>query len=285
MVINCDALFAHDFGQTRHIWEPRDAILYALGVGLARDPLDEDDLAFMDETALSVLPSFGVTLASPGMWMRDEKFGVDFTRLVHMAQAAWFENPLPASGEIIGTARVHSLADRGEGKGAVMVVERNIADAQSGASYCRLHQTLLLRGNGGFGGEAPIREPGFDFSGDADAQSRFETSPRAALIYRLSGDWNPLHLKLDFAKKAGFDRPILHGLASYGIAGAAVSRALGCDPAAISYLACRFSGVVMPGDAIDFNIWKDGSSAHFQAFVEDRKVLDGGKISWMPHRD
>jgi acyl dehydratase len=285
LAINCDALFAHDFGQTRQAWEPRDAILYALGVGLARDPLDEKDLAFMDETALSVLPSFGVTLASPGMWMRDEKFGVDFTKLLHMAQAAWFENPLPASGEIIGTARVHSLADRGEGKGAIIVVERNIADSQSGESYCRLHQTLLLRGDGGFGGEAPTREPGFDFSGNPDVQTRFETSPRAALIYRLSGDWNPLHLKPDFAKNAGFDRPILQGLASYGIAGAAVSRALGFDPTAISQLACRFSGAVMPGDPIDFKISKDGASAHFQAFVEDRKVLDGGKISWRTQGD
>lgn len=283
MPIQPEALLAHDFGVTHHAWEARDAILYALGVGLARDPLDEGDLAFMDETALKVLPTYAVTLASPGMWMRDPKFGIDFTKLVHMAQAAWFENPLPASGEIVGTARVHTLADRGEGKGAVMVVEREIRDAGDGRSYCRLHQTLLLRGDGGFGGEPPVREAGFDFSGEADASAAFETSPRAALIYRLSGDWNPLHLKPDFAKKAGFDRPILQGLASYGIAGAAVSRALGRDPADLGHLSCRFSGVVMPGDTVEFKVWKDGAQARFLGFVADRKVLDAGLIEWRTH--
>jgi len=280
MAIQSEALLAHDLGETRQAWEARDAILYALGVGLARDPLDEGDLEFMDETALKVLPTYAVTLASPGMWMRDPKFGIDFTKLVHMAQAAWFENPLPASGEIVGTARVHTLADRGEGKGAVMVVEREIRDAGDGRSYCRLHQTLLLRGDGGFGGEPPAREAGFDFSAEPAASAAFETSPRAALIYRLSGDWNPLHLQPDFAKKAGFDRPILQGLASYGIAGAAVSRALGRDPADVGHLSCRFAGVVMPGDRLEFKIWRDGSRAHFQAFVGDRKVLDGGIAEW-----
>lgn len=280
MPIDCEALFAHDFGETRHAWQPRDAILYALGIGLARDPLDDGDLSFMDETALKVLPTYAVTLASPGMWMRDPKFGIDFTKLVHMAQAAWFENPLPAAGEIIGTARVHTLADRGEGKGAIMVVEREIRDAADGRSYCRLHQTLLLRGDGGFGGEPPAREASFDFSGEPDATGNFETSPRAALIYRLSGDWNPLHLKPDFARKAGFERPILQGLASYGVAGVAVSRALGRDPSEVGHLSCRFSGVVMPGDTLTFQIWKDGQQAHFQGFVGERKVLDGGKIEW-----
>ncbi len=280
MPIDSAALFAHDFGNTRHAWEARDAILYALGVGLARDPLDERDLTFMDETDLKVLPTYAVTLASPGMWMRDPKFGIHFTKLVHMAQAAWFENPLPPSGEIVGTARIHALADRGEGKGAVLIVERQISDMATGAVYCRLHQTLLLRGDGGFGGKPPQREAGFDFSRECDVTAKFETSPRAALIYRLSGDWNPLHLKPDFARKAGFDRPILQGLASYAIAGVAVSRALGADPESVAKLSCRFSGVVMPGDALDFRIWNEGGEAHFQAFVDERKVLDGGQIAW-----
>ena len=280
MTIRPDALLSHDFGKTPHAYAPRDAILYALGIGLGRDPLDETDLAFMDETDLSVLPTYAVTLASPGMWMRDPRFGIDFARLVHMAQEAWFESPLPPAGRIIGTARVHSVSDRGVGKGAVMVVERRIADAQSGALHCRLHQTLLLRGDGGFGGPPPAHPTGFDYATEPGQRTSFATSPRSALIYRLSGDWNPLHLKPDFAARAGFERPILHGLASYGIAGWAVSRALGMDPQALSRLACRFSGIVTPGDTIDFAIWHENGKAHFRAFVNERKVLDGGTAEW-----
>ena len=121
--------------------------------------------------------------------------------------------------------------------------------------------------------DAPQSEP--------DHIERILTSPRAALIYRLSGDWNPLHLDPAIAQAARFDRPILQGLASYGIAGAAVSRALARDPVSISRLSCRFSGVVLPGDKLDFRIWHVGDvAARFQAFVGTRKVLDGGAIEW-----
>lgn len=279
-MIDPQALFDHDFGEARRVLEPRDAIIYALGVGLGRDPLDAADLRFLDERNLSVLPTYAVTLGTPGMWMRDPKFGIDFGKLVHMAQEAEFPTPLPASGEIVATAKVISLTDRGEGKGAVLSLERKITDAKSGALYCRLVQTLLLRGNGGFGGPPTERTDGFAFDGKCDASANFETSPRAALIYRLSGDWNPLHLDPEFARKAGFDRPILQGLASYAIGAIAASRALDFDPADVSHLACRFSGIVMPGDTLRVDVWKDGDKAHFRGFVGDRKVLDAGEISW-----
>jgi acyl dehydratase len=161
------------------------------------------------------------------------------------------------------------------------VLERRIMDAASGALYCRLEQTLLLRGDGGFGGSPEQRTDTPLPSAEPDHHALVATSPRAALIYRLSGDWNPLHLDPDIAATAGFPRPILHGLASYGIAGIAVSRALGRDPAAVSSLACRFSGVVLPGDELSFSIWREGAdSARFSCQVGTRKVLDGGAISW-----
>ncbi|MDT0508453.1 MaoC/PaaZ C-terminal domain-containing protein [Novosphingobium sp. MMS21-SN21R] len=280
-MIDPAAIFAHDFGQPEQCYLARDAILYALGLGLGADPLDQEDLRFLDERALSVMPTFAVTLCSPGMWIRNPALGVDFGKLVHLAQYAEFPAPLPAAANVRGEAEVISLTDRGEGKGAVLVLERRISDAATGKLYCRLHQTLLLRGDGGFGGVAAMRldEP---MPTDApDTTATFATSPRAALIYRLSGDWNPLHLDPQIAAQAGFSRPILQGLASYGIAGAAISRALGKDPAALSKLACRFSGVVLPGDELSFKVWKQGeASARFCAFVGERKVLDEGKIEW-----
>ncbi|MBA4353114.1 MAG: 3-alpha,7-alpha,12-alpha-trihydroxy-5-beta-cholest-24-enoyl-CoA hydratase [Novosphingobium sp.] len=280
-MIDPAAIFAHDFGQPEQCYVARDAILYALGLGLGEDPLNGDDLRFLDERALSVLPTFAVTLCSPGMWIRDPALGVDFGKLVHLAQFAEFPAPLPATATVRGEAAVISLTDRGEGKGAILVLERRISDAATGTLYCRLHQTLLLRGDGGFGGAPALRSDEPSPPAVPDAVAKIATSPRAALIYRLSGDWNPLHLDPELAALAGFPRPILHGLASYGMAGAAVSRALGRDPAVMSKLACRFSGVVLPGDELEFRVWKQGvASARFCAFVGERKVLDDGKIEW-----
>ncbi len=280
-MIDPAAILAHDFGIQQQTYAPRDAILYALGLGLGRDPLDLAELRFLDERALAVLPSFGVTLCSPGMWIRAPELGVDFTKLVHSAQSAEFLLPLPPQASVTGTARVASLTDRGEGRGALLVLERTIADAESGAVYCRLEQTLLLRADGGFGGPAALLPVADAPEGDPDFVEQLGISPRAALIYRLSGDWNPLHLDPAFARGAGFDRPILHGLASYGMAGVAISRALARDPASISRLECRFSGVVFPGDQLEFRIWRDGpNAARFHAFVGLRKVLDGGSIEW-----
>lgn len=275
------AILAHDFGQPEQTYGPRDAILYALGVGLGRDPCVAADLAFLDERALAVLPTFAVTLCSPGMWIREPSLGVDFGKLVHSAQSAEFLASLPPSARVRGEAQVISLTDRGEGKGAVLVLERRIFNADGGELLCRLQQTLLLRGNGGFGGPPAPRSVDALPEREPDLTARFATSPRAALIYRLSGDWNPLHLDPAVAAKAGFPRPILHGLASYGVAGAAISRALGRDRAGLRLLACRFSGVVMPGDELEFRIWRDGDhAARFAAYVGPNKVLDAGEIAW-----
>lgn len=280
-MIDPQAILAYDFGRPRESYSPRDAILYALGLGLGTDPLDKADLRFLDERALVVLPTFAVTRCTPGMWIRDPALGVDFARLVHVAQWAQFHQPLPPSAELAGEASVVSLTDRGEGRGAVLVLERRIGDAASGALMCRLRQTLLLRGDGGFGGLQPSPEPVRVAPEQHDAALRVPISPRAALIYRLSGDWNPLHLDPGVAEQAGFARPILHGLASYGIAGIAASRALGRDAAAVSLLACRFTGVVLPGDTLDFHLWREGEhGARFRAMVGERKVLDDGEITW-----
>jgi acyl dehydratase len=278
MTLRADLLLAHVFPEQRQRYSRRDTILYALGVGLGRDPIDAADLDFLLEDRLIALPTFAVTLGSLGMWIKAPLFGADFAKLVHYEQAAQFYAPLPPEAEIISRARVLSVTDRGEGRGATVVVERDICDAQSETSYCRLFQTLLLRGDGGFGGPPTPHAPSILPDREPDTQVSFTTVPRAALIYRLSGDWNPLHSDPEAARRGGFDRPILQGLASYAIAAVAVARACGLTPDQVTALSSRLTGVVFPGETLDFRIWRAPRRAFFQAFVGDRKTLDQGAV-------
>ncbi|MFN3293405.1 MAG: MaoC/PaaZ C-terminal domain-containing protein [Gemmobacter sp.] len=273
-----DRLRAWAFALQSQTYDARDAIIYALGVGLPLTPGDSPDLGYLLEDGLKVLPSFAVTLASPGMWVRDPALGIDWVKILHMAQAATFHATLPPGARITSQPRIKSLHDRGAGKGAVCVLERDITDAETGTRYCTVDQTILLRGNDGFGGPAaPAAERVTMPDRAPDAVVRVTTSGRAALIYRLSGDLNPLHADYAVARRAGFDRPILHGLASYGTAAAVVLRAFGGDdPARMTSLALRFSGVVYPGDTLRFDLWQDGGCVLFEAHAGERKVLDQG---------
>lgn len=265
-----------DFGERRQGYEARDAILYALGVGL---PLAGDaDLPFLYEDGLRVLPAFAVTLASPGMWPKEPALEIDWPKLLHMAQTARFHAPLPAQAEVVSRARIAELWDRGADKGSVCVVRREVADAASGLVYCTVDQTVAMRGNGGFGGAPMPRAERPAMPGRApDHSESLRISDRAALIYRLSGDLNPLHIDPEVARRGGFARPILHGLASYGTACALVLRAFcGGDPARLTGLELRFAGVVYPGDRLDFAFWRDGARILFEARVGERVVLDQG---------
>lgn len=276
---SAERLLAHRFPEIRHAYTARDAILYALGIGLGEDPLDPADLRFLDERALSVLPTYAVTLASPGLWVKEPSLGIDWVRLLHIAQAARFENPLPAKAEVIGHAKIASVVDRGKDRGAEIIVERRIADAETGATYCVLQQTLLLRGNGGFAA-VPASRPEKITPPDRapDHSITVPTSPRMALIYRLSGDWNPLHLDPEIAQKAGFERPILQGLGSYGLAGWVILKALGAaEPSRLKTLSLRFSATVTPGEALTFSLWQSGNTVDFIAKVGERTVLDQGR--------
>ncbi|QDO96384.1 3-alpha,7-alpha,12-alpha-trihydroxy-5-beta-cholest-24-enoyl-CoA hydratase [Ferrovibrio terrae] len=271
-------LFDWRFEDKQHSYDARDAILYALGVGLPLTPGDTPDLRFLMEDRLRVLPTYAVTLASPGMWVKAPELGIDWPKLLHVGQAARFIAELPPQARIIGRARIKSLHDRGVSKGAICVVEREISDASTGELYCSIDQTLLLRGNGGFGGSAPpdmelLAPPGRE----ADLDETVTVSPRGALIYRLSGDVNPLHADYEIARRAGFERPILHGLATYGLAGALVMmRFCDAEPRRLKALRVRFAGIVLPGDAVRFRFWHSGDVVWFDAFVGERKVLDQG---------
>ena len=277
--MNANALRGHRFERLEQSYAPDQTILYALGLGLGLDPLDQRDLDYLIESRAKILPTFAATLASPGMWIRDPAFGVDFARLVHAEQAMDFHHPLPPSASVVATPHITRLYDRGPGRGAVVIVEREIADATSEVVYASARQTLLLRGDGGFGGPPPPTDVPSSPGRAADDELVVRVSPRAALLYRLSGDRNPLHCDPNVAAQAGFERPILHGLATYGMVGTALMRVFDAD---LLSLRCRFAGVVYPGDQICFRFWQSRDEVVFTASVGDRVVLDRGVASLAP---
>jgi acyl dehydratase len=254
----------------------QDSALYALSLGCGQDPMDEPDLRFVTEGAtMRALPTMAVVLGYPGFWLRDPATGVDAVRLVHGEQSVEIHAPLPTEGEVIGRSRVTGLVDRGEGKGALLYSERVILDAATGQKLATLEQTTFLRGDGGFGGPSgPVKKPAPEPEGAPDMVLDLPTRPEMALLYRLNGDHNPLHSSPAIAAKAGFPRPILHGLATFGLVGRALLRAV-CDgdPARFGRMDCRFSAPVFPGETIRTEIWRTAEGAAFRARAVERDVV------------
>jgi acyl dehydratase len=275
MAIVYDKLIALNIPEVEHSYTEKDAMLYALGLGFGHDPVNADELAFVYEKNLKVLPTFAVVLGYPGFWARDLDSGIDWVKLVAGEQALTIHRPLAPRGTVIGKTRVVDIIDKGAGKGALVLTERTVVDKASGAPVATVRQTTFCRGDGGFGGpprESPVPHKLPDRAPDLICD--LPTRPEAALVYRLSGDPNPLHVDPDVAKAAGFPRPILHGLATFGIAGHALLRSL-CDydPARLTGLAGRFSAPVFPGETIRTEIWRDGAVASFRARVVERDIV------------
>ncbi len=279
-----DRLLDLDIPDVVQSYGPRDVILYGLGVGLGLDPTDKSQLAYVYEDGLDVLPSFAVVLGHPGFWPRDLDTGLDYSRIVHGEQTLRLERPLREQATITSKSRITGVSDKGEGKGAVVGYERAIYD-ENGDLLAVVGQTLFCRGDGGMGsaGKALPRSTS-DPEGAPTARARTATSPQAALIYRLSGDMNPLHADPRVASGAGFDRPILHGLASYGAVTFAVLQATGRDARALRALDCRFRAPVFPGETLDTAVWRSGDVYHFTTRVAERDVLvlSNGRAEFQP---
>ena len=281
MPLDREKLLAWKFNPVTQTYSQRDAILYALGIGLGRDPLDQSELQYVYEKNLMTLPTFAVTLATLGMWVRNPEIGITWKQLVQSAQRSTFHRPLPGSAQVTGEARISEVWDRGHDKGAVVVVQRTIKDSETHELYCTLEQSLALRADGGFGGSAPPRAEVNLSDRAPDKVIRYATAPGQAIIYRLSGDWNPLHIDPDIAAEAGFSRPILHGNCSYGIAGWVACLAAGKDCIKLSRLECQFSGPVVPGDEMEFRFWEDEDNQWlFQARTGQRVVLNRGLVTF-----
>lgn len=275
MAIDYQKLKNWHFPDLEHRYEAKDTILYALGVGCGADPMDRTELPFVYEEGLKALPTMAVVLGYPGFWLKDPNTGVDWRKILHGEQGLVIHKPLPASGTVIGRTRVTEIVDKGPGKGALLYSDRDVVDKATGDLLATLTSTTFIRGEGGFGGPSgPSPAPHALPERAPDVAVDLKTLPQAALIYRLSGDDNPLHADPDVAAAAGFERPILHGLCSYAVAGRAVLKACcGNDPARLKRFDLRFSAPVMPGETIRTEIWRDGSTVSFRARVVERDVV------------
>jgi|SRR5579875_2111209 acyl dehydratase len=275
MAIVYEKLLALDIPEVEHTYGWKDCVLYALGIGLGQDPVNEEELAFVYEKNLKALPTFALVQGYSPYWLRNPESGVNWTKVVHGEQGMRLHRPVATQGTVIGKTRIVEVIDKGKGKGALVYSERRITDKATGELLATLTQTTFCRDDGGFGGpprEAPPPHPIPDRAPDLVCD--LSTRPETALIYRLSGDVNPLHAEPAFAKAAGFPRPILHGLATFGVAGHALLRTLcGYDPARLMAMAGRFTAPVYPGETIRTEIWRDGSVASFRARVVERDVV------------
>jgi acyl dehydratase len=258
-----------------HSYGPKDCILYALGLGLGQDPLNADELAFVYEKNLKVLPTFALMQGYAAYWLRQPDLGVTWSKVVHGEQGLILHEPVAPQGTVIGCTRILDVVDKGAGKGALVFSEREISDKASGRRLATLRQTTFCRADGGFGGPKRDTPPPQALPDRApDGICDLPTRPEMALIYRLSGDTNPLHVDPDFAQAAGYPRPILHGLASFGVAGHALLKAVcGYDPTRLIAMAGRFSAPVFPGETIRTEFWRDGSVLSFRARVKERDVI------------
>jgi len=275
MTLVYEKLMALNIPPAAQVYDDKDCILYALGVGLGHDPMSEEELAFVYEKNLKVLPTMATVLGYSGFWLRDLDTGVEWVKVVNGEQGVTLHKPLAAQGAVIGRTRIVEVIDKGAGKGALVLTEREVSDKASGELIATVTQTVFCRGDGGFGGpprEAPPPHPIPQRAPDVVCD--LATRPEAALIYRLSGDRNPLHAEPAVAKAAGFPRPILHGLGTFGVAGHAVVKTMcGYEPTRLVAFAGRFSAPVFPGETIRTEMWRDGAVVSFRARVIERDVI------------
>jgi acyl dehydratase len=279
MPINPDAV-----GSTsepyEHSWTEKDVMLYALGVGAGTGELQFTTENTMD-TPLRVLPTMAVVLGVGGFGAMAKIGTFNPAMLVHGEQAIELYGEIPTSGTVSTVGEITGIWDKG--KGAVIVTESVSTDVSTGKPLFKNTMSAFIRGEGGWGGdrgpsgprnEPPERAP--------DHEVTYRTRDDQALIYRLSGDRNPLHSDPAFAKLGGFDRPILHGLCTYGFTGRALLHTLcGSDPARFRSMEGRFSSPVYPGEALTVRMWVAGSSATFQTCGEDgRVVIDSGRVTF-----
>ncbi|MCY0942535.1 MaoC/PaaZ C-terminal domain-containing protein [Streptomyces antarcticus] len=251
-------------------WDHRDIQLYHLGLGAGLPATDPDELRYTLESKLHVLPSFA-TVAGAGMAMMGglaaPGIDVNLAAVLHGGQSIRLHRPIPVKGEATTTAKVAAVYDKG--KAAVIVLRSEVADAE-GPLWTSDAQ-IFVRGEGGFGGERgpSVREELPERAPDRTEERTIREEQ--ALLYRLSGDWNPLHADPEFAKLAGFDRPILHGLCSYGMTlKAVVDTALDGDVSRVRAYRTRFAGIVFPGETLRIRMWREPGRVLVSVTVADR---------------
>ena len=273
--MNRDQLTSKVFPDIQASYSKRDTMLYAFGVGVCIDPLDSRELRFVFEKALQALPSMSCVLAHPGGWIMAPELEVNWVKLLHVEQRFSLVRPIPAEGLVTGRFRITGIVDKGPESGALLYLEKTLY-GEAGDLLGTVNSGYFLRGDGGCGswGEPAIELATVPASA-ACGHIEMPTSPVAALIYRLSGDYNPLHADPDVARKAGFEKPILHGLCTYGVACQSLIRAL-CDFDATRLvgMSARFTKPVYPGETLRTEWWRaDDGTVQFRSWCVERNLL------------
>jgi len=261
-------------------WTSTDALLYAIAVGAGLgDPLRELEFTTENSAGIEqqVLPTFGVLVARGGRPGRSLG-SFDAARLVHAEQAFELHRPLPVAGTARTTSTVTGIYDKGSG--ALVVTESVAVDASTGEALVTSTGSAFISGEGGFGGERGPRDVWERPDRDPDLRVEEQTRPEQALLYRLTGDRNPLHTDPKFAARGGFSVPILHGMCTYGMTGRALLHALcDSDPARFGAMSGRFTRPVLPGETLVVSIWRDDGGALFQTAKQDGTVvIDRGRV-------
>ena len=281
MAIQYDKLIRWDIPEVEQHLTKRDTILYALGVGLGSDPGDAKQLRYVYEDGLQALPTMAIILGYPGPWHAKGDLGITRSHVVHGEQGLRIVKPLPVEGDITGKTRITGVVDKGKDKGALIMTECTVREKASGDTVCTLTSTTFCRADGGFGGpDGPVKALHALPEAPPQHVCDLPTLPQAALIYRLSGDYNPLHADPAYAAKAGYKMPILHGRCTFSIAGHAILKTLcGYDPARFVSMEGRFSAPVYPAETVRTEMWRDGNIVSFRSTVPARAatVLNNGK--------
>lgn len=279
MTLDLDAV-GRTAGPFAASWTSDDALVYALGVGAGQsDPYAELELTTENSEGHPqvVLPTFAIALALRDPRLRVDVGDIDRSRLVHAEQSLEMHRPLASSGTVLIRSQIAEIADKGSG--ALIVTECSAADAATGEPAFTSRLTAFLRGAGGFGGRTASNPRSLP-ERDPDIVIPAPTRPDQALLYRLSGDHNPLHVDPVFARRAGFDRPILHGLCTYGISARLLMQAIGKPTDALTYIDGRFTKPVYPGDTLEIHVWTDDTGEHlFRALDSSGAVvIDRGLV-------
>jgi acyl dehydratase len=279
--MNLEKVLAREFPETSATYNFKDTILYALGTGFGSEPLDAKHLKFLYEDGLVAVPTFANVLGHPGFWVRGEEYEIDWRKLLHAEHRLTLLGVLPPEGEMVAKHDIIGIRDKGVGAGCMMHQRKSLVDAATGETLASVVTTLMMRGDGGCGdwGEAPAELEKLPETAP-DSVFELQTTEIQPLIYRLSGDLNPLHIDPSVATHAGFERPILHGLGTMGLACYMILKNFtDFDTSKFKSLALRFSRPVLPGDLIKFEFWKTSPGVlRFRAAVPARGlvVLDRG---------
>jgi acyl dehydratase len=276
--MNLQNVIERSFEAVVQSYDWRDSALYALGLGMGSDPLDEDELLYVYEGREQLaVPSQCMVLGWPRFWHADPAADIDWVNILHGEESFELHKPLPLDAQIRATHRVRAVVDKGLGRGALIHFDTEVSDVRSGEALASLHSTQFLRGDGGCGshGVAPPTVPALRDGVAPSASVEYRTTPQAALLYRLiSRDYMPLHADPEVARRAGFERPISHGLNTMGLACRAILKLFSPRrPERLRSMFVRFAEPAFPGETIRVELFDEGDKLRFRAFAVERNVI------------